>query len=280
MSQFLADLQAMFLLSVEAALLAMATLTLLEYLFPGPNRTSARSRLSGLVLRLSVLAIGAVVQAFLVMVLRHYPAPPLLRVHVVHLLRSDSMAMRVSAWAGLYVTVTLFVEFWLYWFHRLQHMVPFLWGFHRVHHSIRELNAINAADHFSDPVFGTPFAMLPGTFLLGFDNGPWPFALTLLAWFHALYVHSTMRLNFGKLRHILIDTRYHRIHHSLHPAHFDKNFCGHFPLWDFVFRTAYFPARGETVDIGIAGLPSPGFKAFVAIPRSPKLQAELAAPSA
>jgi sterol desaturase/sphingolipid hydroxylase (fatty acid hydroxylase superfamily) len=36
---------------------------------------------------------------------------------------------------------------------------------------------------------------------------------------------------------LLTSPQYHRIHHSLKPAHFDKNFAAWFPLWDILFRT-------------------------------------------
>ena len=31
--------------------------------------------------------------------------------------------------------------------------------------------------------------------------------------------------------------QWHRIHHSLQPEHFDKNFAGLLPLWDILFGT-------------------------------------------
>lgn len=274
MSQFLSLFWQLLLLSGPAALIAVSGLTLLEYLFPGPDRNSVNSRLRGVLLRFAVLVVGVLVQMLFIKALELYPTAPLLRVHVAHWLQSESMVVRVAGWGGLYLASMLFIEFWMYWFHRLQHMIPFLWGFHRVHHSIRELNALNSTDHLSDPIFGTPFAVLPAVFILGFDAGPWPYALTLLATFHGFYVHSSTRLNFGPFRYFVVDARHHRIHHSLDPAHFDKNFSGRMPFWDIVFGTVHFPKRDEKVAVGLSDLPAPDFKAFVAVPRHPKLQAE------
>jgi sterol desaturase/sphingolipid hydroxylase (fatty acid hydroxylase superfamily) len=60
-------------------------------------------------------------------------------------------------------------------------------------------------------------------------------------------------VHFGPLRHVLVDNRFHRIHHSLEERHFDKNFGITFSLWDQLFRTAHFPSANEWPDVGIAG---------------------------
>ncbi|MGH6980822.1 MAG: sterol desaturase family protein [Stellaceae bacterium] len=260
------------------ALIATSGLTLLEYAFPGADGMSVNSRLRGVALRIAILAVGTVVQALLIKALELHPVAPLLRVHVAQWLHSGGMAVRTAGWVGVYFASMLFIEFWMYWFHRLQHAIPFLWGFHRVHHSIRELNALNSTDHLSDPIFATPFAVLPTVFILGFDAGPWPFALALLANFHGFYVHSSTRLNFGPLRYLFVDARHHRVHHSLNPAHFDKNFGGRMPFWDVVFGTVHFPRRDEKVAVGMADLSPPDFRAFIAIPWRAKLQTEAAVP--
>ena len=41
---------------------------------------------------------------------------------------------------------------------------------------------------------------------------------------------------------MIADNRFHRIHHSIQPQHFDKNFGAGTSLWDQLFGTAYFPA--------------------------------------
>src|SRR5471030_2576998 len=42
------------------------------------------------------------------------------------------------------VLVVLLAELWSYWAHRLAHRIPFLWRFHRVHHSVDHLTWISA----------------------------------------------------------------------------------------------------------------------------------------
>jgi sterol desaturase/sphingolipid hydroxylase (fatty acid hydroxylase superfamily) len=57
------------------------------------------------------------------------------------------------------------------------------------------------------------------------------------------------------LRRLIADNRFHRIHHSVDPHHFDKNFGAGTTIWDQLFGTAHFPAADEWPDTGIADHP-------------------------
>jgi sterol desaturase/sphingolipid hydroxylase (fatty acid hydroxylase superfamily) len=54
------------------------------------------------------------------------------------------------------------------------------------------------------------------------------------------------------LRRIIADNRFHRIHHSVEPQHFGKNFGAGTSLWDQLFGTAYFPAADEWPATGLS----------------------------
>jgi sterol desaturase/sphingolipid hydroxylase (fatty acid hydroxylase superfamily) len=54
-----------------------------------------------------------------------------------------------------------------------------------------------------------------------------------------------------------VDNRFHRIHHSVEPKHFEKNFGIMFTVWDQLFRTAYFPRPDEWPKTGVAGIQPP-----------------------
>jgi len=144
-------------------------------------------------------------------------------------------------------------DFVYYWFHRLQHR--FFWRFHAVHHSVREMSGISAFHHISEPLFRFVFYTAP---LACFTQDP--FALPVLGWLVALqgyYEHSQTRLNFGPLGRYLADNRFHRIHHSIRPEHYDKNFGVIVTLWDSLFGTAYMPDKDEWPDTGVADFPEP-----------------------
>jgi sterol desaturase/sphingolipid hydroxylase (fatty acid hydroxylase superfamily) len=48
-----------------------------------------------------------------------------------------------SGWQGLVIDL-LILDFWIYWWHRANHEIPFLWRFHEVHHLDEFLDASSA----------------------------------------------------------------------------------------------------------------------------------------
>ena len=133
-------------------------------------------------------------------------------------------------------------DFFFYWAHRFQHR--FLWRYHAVHHSIREMNAVNSYHHASEAIVSLLLYTVP-TSLIVADLGPGLPFVSLAIWLHIVWIHSPTRANFGPLRALFVDNRFHRIHHSLEERHFDKNFGAFTTLWDRLFGTACFPERGR-----------------------------------
>ena len=66
------------------------------------------------------------------------------------------------------IEVVLLSDFFIYWAHRLQHAVPFLWRFHSVHHTAEHLDWLAAhREHPLDSIYTIGIINLPA-FLLGF----------------------------------------------------------------------------------------------------------------
>lgn len=145
-------------------------------------------------------------------------------------------------------------DFFFYWFHRAQHR--WLWRFHAVHHSVRELNGINTYHHITEPLFQTMFLLIPVSLILA-DTGQAVAAMTVAIYLHSLFIHSSTRLHLGPLRALIVDNRFHRIHHSLEERHFDRNFGAFTTIWDRMFGTAHFPAHAEWPATGLAQVDEP-----------------------
>lgn len=137
--------------------------------------------------------------------------------------------------------------------HRLQH--KFFWRFHAVHHSPRDLSAANSFHHWTEAFMGLTTA-LPLMFW-DVEIGPTLGFLSAIFQFQQFYIHSASVPHFGRLRWLFVDNRYHRIHHSIHPEHFDKNFGAMTPLWDWVFGSLYMPKDDEWPDVGVEGCEPP-----------------------
>jgi sterol desaturase/sphingolipid hydroxylase (fatty acid hydroxylase superfamily) len=149
--------------------------------------------------------------------------------------------------------VLLIADFFYYWVHRMQHVVPTLWRFHRVHHSIRELNAVNCQHHPLEELLQLALIVTPVVILIDVSYNQTLVALVLARVFGGALTHSNSRLSLGPLRYLFAEPVYHRLHHSIDPRHFDRNFAAQFPIWDVLFGTSLFPRKGETIRTGVAG---------------------------
>ncbi len=137
-----------------------------------------------------------------------------------------------------------------YGFHRLQHAAPWLWSLHTLHHSEPHMNATSGVlHHWSMMILRTAFVGLPLGVLFKVSA-----PLTWIYFASTLYVHfmhANSTLDFGRFSWLLSSPSYHRIHHSVHPEHYDRNFAFIFPIYDVVLGT-YRPAKpGEHPATGL-----------------------------
>ena len=130
--------------------------------------------------------------------------------------------------------VLFFSDFLIYWGHRLQHRVGFLWRFHKVHHSAEHLDWLAAhREHPIDSIYTIGLINLPA-FLLGF---PLETLAGVIAFrgIWAIYIHSNVRLPLGPLRILIGSPELHHWHHDL-----DKdagNYANISPIMDVLFGT-------------------------------------------
>lgn len=140
---------------------------------------------------------------------------------------------------GLRITLVIFVNDFLDWFHHLiRHKVWFLWCFHSVHHSQREMNMFtDERVHPADEIIANSLIFVP-MFMLSIGT---PLALYLaltLKWFPKLH-HANVKTNLGWLRYVFVTPQSHRVHHSIEERHRDRNFGVIFSIWDRLFGTLY-----------------------------------------
>lgn len=122
--------------------------------------------------------------------------------------------------------------------HWLHHRVKWLWPFHAVHHSQRELNLFSDYKiHFMEYFVRLPVSLFP-MLMLGLSQPQVLWWLLLLAWHSRLY-HANIRSDFGPLRYLLVTPQSHRLHHSRDPRHFDHNYGAMLSVWDYLFGTQY-----------------------------------------
>lgn len=138
------------------------------------------------------------------------------------------------------IEVVVLSDFLIYWGHRLQHNVGFLWRFHKVHHSAEHLDWLAAhREHPLDSIYTIGIINLPA-FILGFP-------LELLAGFiafrgiWAIYIHSNVRLPLKFLRVLIGAPELHHWHHD-RDRH-AGNYANISPLMDIIFGTYTCPGH-------------------------------------
>jgi len=141
-----------------------------------------------------------------------------------------------------FAEILLAVDFMTYWVHRAFHQVPWLWSFHAIHHSSKQLDWLAGSRMHPVDVLVTRAAAFLPVFVLGFAPGAL-YAYLAFVSFHAVFIHANLRWRFPGLRWLIATPEYHHWHHTSDEEGLDKNFAGFLPLWDLVFGTAHQPAH-------------------------------------
>jgi sterol desaturase/sphingolipid hydroxylase (fatty acid hydroxylase superfamily) len=142
--------------------------------------------------------------------------------------------------------ILFLVQDFLMWFtHYLLHRVPFLWSFHRVHHSITTMDWIgNMRYHWGEIVVYNSVMFLP-LMLLGADPSLFVY-INIFNTFIGHFNHSNLRVDIGPLKYLFNSPQMHIWHHDRDcPAPYGRNFAIGLSLWDWMFRTGYLPGKEE-----------------------------------
>ena len=127
-----------------------------------------------------------------------------------------------------------------YLFHRLLHSNPWLWRFHKVHHTSNHMDWLAAARlHPVDKLLGDFVQFVP-LLCLGFGDGPLLIYVSILG-FQMFLNHSNARINLGQLRWLIAGPDFHQWHHCEDPSAYNRNFAPHLVIFDRLFGTAHIP---------------------------------------
>jgi sterol desaturase/sphingolipid hydroxylase (fatty acid hydroxylase superfamily) len=188
----------------------------------------------------------------------------------VNLLLSPLVVVPITAWANLHevglrpawwggwwglALDVLLLDFWIYWWHRANHEVPFLWRFHQVHHFDELLDSTSAVRfHFGEVLLSALVRALviivldvPLASVLAFE------ALVLIG---AIFHHSDARLPprlEALLARAIITPSIHWVHHHARRADTDSNYGTVFSFWDRLFRSRSLTRRWPAMPIGVEG---------------------------
>jgi sterol desaturase/sphingolipid hydroxylase (fatty acid hydroxylase superfamily) len=147
--------------------------------------------------------------------------------------------MKIPEYAKIIIGILLF-DFGSYLTHNLQHKLPFLWRFHRVHHSDFHLNSSSSLRfHPVDVIVSQCIYQSLGAIVIGLPVSAFviygTMAIPLL-----IMQHSNVRFpeSFERVASLLFATPgWHKIHHSTEQPLTDSHYGDVFSLWDRLFGT-------------------------------------------
>lgn len=160
-----------------------------------------------------------------------------------------------SGGLGLAIDLLLY-DGLLYWWHRANHVAPFLWRFHAIHHFDETLDASSAVRfHFGEVVLSALARLaviaalaLPLTSVLAAET------MVLMA---AIFHHSSLRLPPRLerwLSWLVVTPSIHWVHHHRVRADTDSNYATMLSVWDRLFGSRNGRPRTPGMAIGIEGL--------------------------
>lgn len=176
-----------------------------------------------------------------------------------------------SGWLGLGLDILL-LDLWIYWWHRANHELQFLWRFHSVHHLDETLDTSSALRfHFGEVVLS---ALVRGVVIVVFDL---PLSSVLLfeaiVLSSAIFHHSDAKLPKRletALSKVIVTPSIHWIHHHAIRADTDSNYGTFFSFWDLLFRSRSATKRTLDMQIGVEGMKDRSLPGLIATPlRSP-----------
>ena len=147
-------------------------------------------------------------------------------------------------------------DFFQWFTHVLLHRIPFLWKFHQIHHSVKEMGfAAHLRYHWMENILYKPLKTLAIMLLGGFEPEQ-----AYIVHFAAITIghinHSNLKITWGPLKYIFNNPVMHLYHHSYElPKHkkYGMNYGISLSIWDYIFKTHYIPEIDKNLKLGFKG---------------------------
>ena len=155
-------------------------------------------------------------------------------------------------WSEWLIAILLF-DGWTYFWHRINHRIPFLWRFHRVHHSDPHMDVTTANRFHIGEIAMSSLLRVPLIILLGASIGQ--LALYELLMFAVVQFHHaniSVSAKWDRLLRLFVVTPYmHKVHHSRWQPETDSNYASFLSIWDRLFRSFRINEKPETINLGL-----------------------------
>jgi sterol desaturase/sphingolipid hydroxylase (fatty acid hydroxylase superfamily) len=157
-----------------------------------------------------------------------------------------------SGWAGAGVDL-LILDCWIYFWHRLNHRVPFLWRWHEVHHLDETLDSTSALRFHVGEVVMSSVVRAAVIWLVGIPLQT-VIIFEILVTAAALFQHSNVAVppKIERFLSLMIVTpSIHWVHHHTRRSDIESNYANILSAWDRVFGSASLTVRTPGMPVGI-----------------------------
>ncbi len=138
--------------------------------------------------------------------------------------------------------------------HRLLHRIPFLWKFHKTHHSVQQMGfAAHLRYNWVEPIIYKSLMYIPLAVIGGFSIED-----VFIVHFFTIAIghlnHANLGWDYGVLKYVFNNPKMHIWHHTKEmPNKYGTNFALTLSVWDYVFKTNYIPKDGRDNELGFSG---------------------------
>ena len=150
----------------------------------------------------------------------------------------------------------IIIDFVQWYTHTLLHKYEFLWNFHKVHHSVKQMGfAAHLRYHWMEPVVYKSMKYIPLAIMGGFTAQN----IAIVHFFNITIGHlnhANINVDYGIFKYIFNNPKMHIWHHVKHLPEDRRNgvnFGITLSLWDYIFKTNYIPKDGRDIEIGFDG---------------------------
>ncbi len=161
--------------------------------------------------------------------------------------------LRDWPWWLQFAAVLVAADFMKWCIHNLLHRVPWLWEFHKVHHSIVDMDWLGDwRFHWAEILVYNSLLYAPSA-LLGVQ-GEVGLAVGVFDTLIGHFAHANLSWRIGWLKYVLNSPEMHLWHHN-HPdcGPMNRNFALTLSVWDWMFGTAHVPAH-DPARLGFEGV--------------------------
>jgi len=166
---------------------------------------------------------------------------------------NNLVAFQIASWPVWSQFLLLFVvaDFIQWNVHRWLHYSPWLWEFHKVHHSVEQMGfAAHLRYHWMETIIYKSVQYIPLS-MIGFGLDDF-FILHLVTILIGHLNHANVKITYGPLKYVLNNPVMHLWHHAKNiPAGSNGvNYGISLSLWDYLFGTAYIPNQNANEPLG------------------------------